>query len=425
MSSNVFLRVFGLKGISANMLNRYPKGKVWCSAELGSHKLETVKNGIGGGALAVNEVSWSATDGFLKWEMSREEISNLKTIQPKIKLHIMIQSEGKAPVSMGYVLVDMRDLTRAEIKNQPLKVHGMTGAEVTVSAKLSVGQYVTENPTDRAPGPLASSVDVSINGGSSVGGGPSVMSSLAMSTDSVRSVLRLALEESKGSDKFVRFSFSVALEDYHHLALLCEPIIAEDHKEMDAATSSSAGYPKPARTFWLCWTVFDKMFQSDEFQYGEAGPKRVRDTIKVECPLSALESSVQEASPVRIFLCTQDKLLGVAKVPMPAFSLEVLQSELLTSDALVECGWAGFGPAIAATGEEPTVVDPLSEDVPEAGVAGIKITSTLTFNDVLERTMPASASAPAGGAAAAGGGGGSEGDYDGEGFEADDKRGLT
>ena len=124
------------------MLNRYPKGKVWCSAELGNHKLETVKNSIGGGALAVNEVGWSATDGFLKWEMSREEISNLKTIQPKIKLHIMIQSEGKSPVSMGYVLVDMRDLTRAEIKNLPLKVHGMTGAEVTVSAKLSVGQFV-------------------------------------------------------------------------------------------------------------------------------------------------------------------------------------------------------------------------------------------------------------------------------------------
>ena len=85
-------------------------------------------------------------------------------------------------------------------------------------------------------------------------------------------------------------------------------------------------------------------------------------------------------------------------------------------------GWAGFGPAIAATGEEPTVVDPLSDDVPEAGVAGIKITSTLTFNDVLERTMPASASAPASGAATSGG---SEGDYDGEGFEADDKKGLT
>ena len=409
MSSNIFLRVFGLKGISPNMLNRYPKGKVWCSAELGSHKLETVKNSIGGGALAVNEVSWSATDGFLKWEMSREEISNLKTIQPKIKLHIMIQSEGKAPVSMGYVLVDMRDLTRAEIKNVPLKVHGMTGAEVTVSAKLSVGQFVKEHPTDRPPGPLASSVDVSINGGSSVEGGPSVMSSLAMSTDSVRSVLRLALEESKGSDRFVRFSFSIALEDYHHLALLCEPIIAEDHKERDAAASSSSGFPKPVRTFWLCWTVFDKMFQSDEFQYGEAGPKRVRDTIKVECPLSALESSIAEASPVRIFLCTQDKLLGVAKVPMPAFSLEVLQSELLTSDALVECGWAGFGSATAGTvGEDPGVVDPLSGDVPEAGVAGIKITSTLTFNDVLERTVTAPST------------GGADEGYEQDAFEADD-----
>ena len=237
------------------------------------------------------------------------------------------------------------------------------------------------------------------------------MSSLAMSTDSVRSVLRLALEESRGSDKFARFSFSIALEDYHHLALLCEPIIAEDHKERDAASSSSSGFPKPVRTFWLCWTVFDKMFQSDEFRYGEAGPKRVRDTIKVECPLSALESSIAEASPVRIFLCTQDKLLGVAKVPMPTFNLEVLQSELLTSDALVESGWTGFGPATAGSpGEDSAILDPLSEDVPQAGVAGIKITSTLTFNDVLERTLPAASTSAA------------DEDYEHDTFEAEEKK---
>ena len=56
MSSNVYLRVFGLKGITPRMVNNHPKGKVWCSADLGDTKLETVKNGIGGGSLAVNEV---------------------------------------------------------------------------------------------------------------------------------------------------------------------------------------------------------------------------------------------------------------------------------------------------------------------------------------------------------------------------------
>ena len=218
---------------------------------------------------------------------------------PLAKVHLMIQSSGStSEISMGYVLVDMRDLSRSEIKNQPLKVHGMTGAELTVSAKLVVGQFVKENPTIGSG--LAGSVDVSFSG---TEGGPSVMSSLAMSTDSVRSVLRLALEESKKSDKFVRFSFSVALEDYHHLALLCEPVIDEDHREQDASGAASSGFPQPKRSFWLCWTVFDKMFQSDEFQYGQPGPKRVRDTIKVECPLSALESSIEEASPLRVFLC--------------------------------------------------------------------------------------------------------------------------
>ncbi len=46
---------------------------------------------------------------------------------------------------------------------------------------------------------------------------------------------------------------------------------------------------KTERTFWLCWTVFDKMFQSEEFSHGMVGPKRVRDTIRVECALPELQ----------------------------------------------------------------------------------------------------------------------------------------
>jgi hypothetical protein len=358
----------------------------------------------------LKQVAWSTTEGFLKWEMSREEISNLKNVQPKIKVHLMIQSGSTAPVSMGYVLIDMRDLSRAELKNTAMKVHGMTGAELTVSAKLVVGQFVKENPT--VPGSLASSVDVSLGGGST-SAGPSVMSSLAMSTDSVRSVLRLALDQSRKSDKFVRFSFSVALEDYHHLDLLCEPVVSEDHKEQAAASAaSSSGFPRPARSFWLCWTVFDKMFQSDEFQYGQPGPKRVRDTIKVECPLSALEGSIAEASPLRIFLCTQDKLLGVANVPLPPFSRDVLENELLTSDSITETGWGGFGPP-QTTGPPDAGGDysPLSGDVPAPGIAGIKLTTCLTFDDVLEKK--------AGTGAAAGGVDADADTYDEEAFETD------
>ena len=122
------------------------------------------------------------------------------------------------------------------------------------------------------------------------------------------------------SDKFVRFSFSVALEDYHHLALLCEPVVdEEDHKEQAASGAASSGFPRPKRSFWLCWTVFDKMFQSDEFEYGQPGPRRVRDTIEVECPLSALESSIEEANPLRIFLCTQKQVIRCCQCTSTSF----------------------------------------------------------------------------------------------------------
>ena len=57
MSSNVYLRVFGLKGIAPKFVNQHSKGTVWCRATLGDNQLETVKNKIGGGSLAVNEVS--------------------------------------------------------------------------------------------------------------------------------------------------------------------------------------------------------------------------------------------------------------------------------------------------------------------------------------------------------------------------------
>ena len=56
MSANVYLRVFGLKGMTPKFVNQHSKGSCWCRVSLGDNQLETVKNKIGGGSLAVNEV---------------------------------------------------------------------------------------------------------------------------------------------------------------------------------------------------------------------------------------------------------------------------------------------------------------------------------------------------------------------------------
>ena len=73
------------------------------------------------------------------------------------------------------------------------------------------------------------------------------------------------------------------------------------------------------------------MFQSAEFSHGMIGPKRVRDTIRVEIALKELQATLQEASPVRMFLCTEGQILASldAAVPLltPGISMSMSMSK--------------------------------------------------------------------------------------------------
>tara|TARA_B110000090_G_C13288833_1_gene411121 strand:- start:270 stop:608 length:339 start_codon:yes stop_codon:yes gene_type:complete len=93
-------------------------------------------------------VAWSAGEGLLKWDVTMDELTNLKAIQPKLKLHIVIHSANSSESSpAGYVLIDMRDLSRGEIKSQAFKTHGMNGGEMVLSAKMNTPSHVAQNPT--------------------------------------------------------------------------------------------------------------------------------------------------------------------------------------------------------------------------------------------------------------------------------------
>jgi len=388
MTHQLYLRVFSLSGLGAEHIRRFPKGKVSISAELGNAKANTARAAFGSGSVKVDQVSWSAADGLLKWEVSDDELQQLKAVQPKIKLFITVHADStgrnasQQTADAGYVLIDMRDLSRGEIKQQVYKTHGMQGGEVTLSCKLNATAHVQRHPT-RVLG-SATDGDVS-NIRSSVQSNPSV----GASTDSIRSVLRLALAGDSSSKNThtataVRFSLAVALQDYHSLNALCEAVVTADR---EACSGSDYGRKQAAidaakdRSFWLCWTVFEKMFQSSEFQYGMIGPKRVRDTIRVECPLASVQTVVKEASPLRIFLCTQGQILGVANVPLPDLAEDAFAGEDMDAPVLSAEGWTSFSPQ---TQDTQQIGKALALPAPtDPSTAGLKLSLSLCFDSII------------------------------------------
>jgi len=322
---------------------------------------------------------------MIKWSVSTEEMTHLKAVQPKLKLNIMLQSEGGSGElhNYGYVLLDMRDLVRV-VTSQSFKVHGMNGAELVISAKLNTVLHAKLFPTAAAsssssadqPKIITSSSSSSSSSSSALQADAGLVS-VAASTDSVRSVLRLALSEGRGeSGTKVRFSLAISLEDYHDLGALCKRIVDDDK-----VAASRQAYPLPTRTFWLCWTVFDKLFQSEEFSYGDDGPQRVRDTIRVECPLSTLPENFANANPLRIYLCSQDHILASADVPLPVLTPEVADRDDVS---LTQLGWGYFVTPVGSA-------SPYSETKP--AVPSVKVGVQFTIESIIPTAASAAAAA--------------------------------
>jgi hypothetical protein len=329
-------------------------------------------------------VSWNATDGLMKWEINPDELQQMKAVQPKLKLHVMVHSaDGKDSTEAAYLLVDLRDLGHGEIKQQPFKTHRMPGGEVTLSCRVTVAPHATRHPTriidDDTTTAIASSVQ---------GGNMSVVSSLAASTDSIRSVLRLALTgapPAPATAAAVRFSLAVGLLDYHAFNSICEKIVKKDQensKGSDYGSKQTAADAARDRSFWLCWTIFDKMFTSSEFQYGQMGPKRVKDTIRVECPLQSIQAVIEEASPLRVFLCTQGEILACADVPLPTMTPESFPEANDTEQPILSTeGWTIFS---NNTNSQPANVQNLSNSPPmNPTTVALKLSLDLSFDSII------------------------------------------
>jgi hypothetical protein len=389
MATQIYIRVFNLAGLGADHIRRYPKGKVSITAELSKQKVSTSLCSFGNNSVKVDQVAFSANEGLLKWEISPAELHQMKAVQPKLKLHIMVHSATNLndSVEAAYVLIDLRDLSKGEIKQQAYKTNKMPGGELTLSCRQNVAAHATRHPTRI--------IDEEVTSTSNNNKNVSVASSLAASTDSIRSVLRLALAGQPAppaTATSIRFSFSVGLHDFHSLNILCEKIIKNDQnqaKYSDYGEKQAAADAARNRTFWLCWTIFDKMFTSTEFQYGQLGPQRVKDTIKIECPLNSIQAVLNEASPLRVYLCTQGELLACSDIPLPSMTdnIELFNDDNIEIPPVISSeGWAIFNSNIPIANANAPVLpaEKLSELAPKLPtVAAVKLAIAVSFDSII------------------------------------------
>jgi hypothetical protein len=253
----IFVRIFSLKGLSADVMRKHPNGRISVSSELLSIRSETHPQSIGG-KIKANEVNWSDGLGLMKWDTPLDSIQHIKSIQPKLKLQIVVHDDNGSTTLNSFVLLDTRDLMR-EIKNQSYNIHGMNGATLTLSAKLNSTPRVTpEQPVLSNP----------------------ILGLMGISTESFGSVL---IPEEKGdndSNTNPEFAISISLEDFKDITNICLQQ-SQDDDELNSV-SKNAIYPhQPSRTFWFCWTLFDQTFSSEEFAASHNGPRSFRDTIGI------------------------------------------------------------------------------------------------------------------------------------------------
>jgi hypothetical protein len=284
-------------------MQKHHRGRVSISAKIGDEVLSTGAVAWGGG-IKLNEINYGASNGTLRWSVPSALLQEVKASQPRLKFSVNAHdASGDGPgEKVGYIVLDIRDLSRGMTESW-FRVHGMGGGcELQVSAKINTLLQSIEV----GPGGFAAL----LGGGGDDGGGQGM--DVAASAESTGSALKIEQEEPDAH--LPRYDISVSLADFKGLAGLCSACSPADIPSTSSGAGDSPPPPDAGTKFWLCWTLFDKTFQSSTFLGADVGPEKSVDTIRVQCSPEMLYSSLAESFPLRIFVCTPGRIVAAAEV---------------------------------------------------------------------------------------------------------------
>ncbi|CAM9957971.1 unnamed protein product [Scytosiphon promiscuus] len=325
-------------------------------AKIANETRETGNSSWGRGVRS-RQAMWLRGADKLSWSLPEQQFKKVKAYTPVCKVHVYA-TDPSAPNmdtsdSVGWFVVDMRDLAGQRQQERWVKLQGASPAEVLISSSLAMArdprqEYPKEAveqqrrptsskgtssagergtsvsaspPSGRAVEAVSEGTPLSITEGGTVASGVRVALSRSEEmhpSSLVDAVSELdALPVGPGADGEDAEIFS--------LAISVNAIAANEATELSglAYRSERSG----GAGLWLSYSIFGVVVQTDRFESllpptpgggGGGGPvlEPMMDSFRLRATLQGLCHFLGEAPPLQVYLCTEGRILANADVDM-------------------------------------------------------------------------------------------------------------
>ncbi|CBJ32316.1 centrosomal protein 120 [Ectocarpus siliculosus] len=331
-------------------------------ANIANETRETGNSAWGRGVRS-RQATWLRGADKLSWSLPEQQFKQVKAYTPVCKVHVYVTDPNSPTMdtsdSVGWFIVDMRDLAGQRQQERWVKLQGASPAEVLISSSLAMARDPQEDPGregyEQQGRPNSGtgghrgndSAKLPASGASFEGGSPTAASERTMPLP-VAAAAAAGLEDdevavhtgvdSTASEAEAPLAASTAVDAVSDLdALPVGPgADGQDARTFSLAISvkGAAGLSGLAAAvaggdgggpagFWLSYSIFGVVVQTDRFESlgppppgGGAVLEPMMDSFRLRATLQGLCRFLAEAPPLQVYLCTEGRILAHADVDM-------------------------------------------------------------------------------------------------------------
>ncbi|EQC26186.1 hypothetical protein SDRG_15990 [Saprolegnia diclina VS20] len=224
---------------------------------------------------------WRGDAGVLRWHLSLTDFRRLKSMRPTLKIYVF--GIGAQVHTLGWFFLDLRtpDTALRWVKILNSKHHG----EVYVKSQLAKASVA---PAPSTPQALPATA---------------VTTTEPMATEAPECLVVGPIETA--TDVFL---LTVTLVNAREMTAMITKLLQKSSPNEIAAIKSAG--------FWLAYSLFDVLVQSDAFTSLESASfGLLRGVFRLQSSLGFLREHTL-ATPLPLFLCTVDRILGRVEMPL-------------------------------------------------------------------------------------------------------------
>ncbi|CAN0502292.1 unnamed protein product [Ectocarpus sp. 12 AP-2014] len=331
-------------------------------ANIANETRETGNSAWGRGVRS-RQAMWLRGADKLSWSLPEQQFKQVKAYTPVCKVHVYATDPNSPTMdtsdSVGWFIVDMRDLAGQRQQERWVKLQGASPAEVLISSSLAMAHDPQEDPGrdghEQRGRPNSGtgghrgndSANPPASRASFDGGSPTSASERTMPFPVAAAAAAAALEDGKvavhtgvdstGSESEEPLAALTAVDAVSDLdALPVGPgadgqdartfslaISVKGAAGLSGLAAAVAGADGGGPGFWLSYSIFGVVVQTDRFESlgppppgGGAVLEPMMDSFRLRATLQGLCHFLAEAPPLQVYLCTEGRILAHADVDM-------------------------------------------------------------------------------------------------------------